>query len=478
MTADYIAFHADLTPDATAIVKDGAAISFARFDQDVRKFAAAIGGMGVRRGGTVVVQCADPYCHWLMLLACERLDLVTASLAPSEGRAVFPLLESADLVLSEQPLPAEITKPRRAVTAPWLEALLASHAPADEPIAQRGADDAVRITRTSGTTGEQKRLLYTLRIFDAWIGKWATFFELSPRARFLADLPFTVGGAHTFASAVVRWGGTVVFESRMTPGQAIAQHGITHVLAMPLSLARIIETLPPDATPGVRVALIGGGLPPALRRIALARLASEVCESYAANEVGTIAATIATDPAGQMTLRPGVEVEILDDAGRSLPPGQMGAVRVRSEHMFTSYLGDAEATARMFRDGWFHPGDVAILHAPRRIEVLGRSDEILNIGGLKILPAPLEDEIRAKAGLEAAISSLANAAGIEELWIAVAGPPDPERGERARRALGGMRAGLVHVVALAAIPRTETGKIRRAELRQAIARARTEQGAR
>ncbi len=126
MTADYIAFHADLTPDAAAIVTDGAAISFARFDQDVRKFAAATSGMGVPRAGTVVVQCADPYCHWLMLLACERLGLVTASLGPSEERAVFSLLESADLVLSEEPLPTEITKPRHAVTAQWLGALLAS----------------------------------------------------------------------------------------------------------------------------------------------------------------------------------------------------------------------------------------------------------------------------------------------------------------------------------------------------------------
>ena len=136
-----------------------------------------------------------------------------------------------------------------------------------------------------------------------------------------------------------------------------------------------------------------------------------------------------------------------------------------------SYLDDPEATARMFRDVWFYPGDLGILHAPGRLEVIGREDDLLNIGGRKILPEELEDRIRERAAVgDVGVCALPNTDGIDEVWVAVVydAPDDRDIRIRLRPAFVDFIYGHAHLVKLAAVPRTATGKIKRADLRAAI----------
>jgi acyl-CoA synthetase (AMP-forming)/AMP-acid ligase II len=475
MTADHIDFHASERPGAVAVVHDGRAILYARFARDVGRFVAAVRGFGLRRGSIAAVQCADPYGHWLILLACERLGIVTASLAAGEGPGVLPLLAGADLALTEQPLPQGIATPRQAVTQQWLADVLARADPPDEVLPPKRADDPVRITRTSGTTGEQKRLLYTRSIVNARTVKRQWVSELNRRTRYLAQLPFSIESAYLFACAVVRSCGTVVFESRLPVWQAIGSYGITHGRMLPSVLGQTIEELPHGFVkpPQLRIDLMGGAAGPALYAKAMMRFATEIAENYSTNEAGTVATTLAGDPRCIGVVRPGAEVEIVDAAMRPLPLGEAGVIRVRTQEMVTSYLDDPEASRSLFRDGWFHTGDLGLLHAPRRLQLLGRADEALNIGGVKLMPARLEEELRqALQNADVAVTTIADADGIDEICIAVSGPPDPNRQDRLARAVRDLPLARINVVALDAIPRTETGKIRRAELKAMIARMR------
>ncbi|HYC15102.1 MAG TPA: class I adenylate-forming enzyme family protein, partial [Stellaceae bacterium] len=155
-----------------------------------------------------------------------------------------------------------------------------------------------------------------------------------------------------------------------------------------------------------------------------------------------------------------------------LPLGTAGSIRMRDEAMATGYLDDPESTARKFRDGWFYPGDVGILHDPRRIQIVGREDELLNIGGIKMAPSAVEAWVMQHAtAADIGVCSLRNAEGIEEICVAVVEPGhgDADLMERITRAFWDHHIGRnFYVVKLTRIPRNANGKILRGPLKQAV----------
>jgi acyl-coenzyme A synthetase/AMP-(fatty) acid ligase len=465
MTPDYIAFHAAERPRDIAVIVQGRSVSYQDLLGDVRRFSAALRALGLLRGARLAVQCADPYSHWLILVAAEALGLVTLSLADGEDTEAAALQVRLDFILWQQSAPLGLRAQQ--VSDGWLQRVRAGAAGEEAAIWPQAPEDCVRITRTSGTTGTPKSLEASRRIVESWIFRWIASYAIAPGARCLALLPFTVAAAYTLSLAVARAGATLVFETRTRPWQAIAELAITHLLLFPLSLERMVEEVPPSFVKPDRLRLIslGSRVPAAIRQKVLVRLATELSDHYGANEIGTIAANASADPKAHFTVRPGVQVEIVDDQDRVLPLGEAGAIRVRSPDMYTQYLDDPEATAAMFRGGWFYPGDACVLHPSRQLEVLGRNDTLLNIGGYKFAPSGIEEALRVLAGGDdVAVSSLPNADGIEELCVAVTGARVTAHAQSFAPVLRGM-PGRIRLVPLAAIPRAESGKIRREALR-------------
>lgn len=118
---------------------------------------------------------------------------------------------------------------------------------------------------------------------------------------------------------------------------------------------------------------------------------------YATNEADTI--TLA-DPALQAQVpntvgRPvaPLEVQVVDGEGRVLPAEQTGEVRVRGPGVASAYLDNPQATARSFRDGWFHPGDLAYLTQEGALVLLGRKDDMMIFDGMNIYPAEIENAL-------------------------------------------------------------------------------------
>lgn len=162
---------------------------------------------------------------------------------------------------------------------------------------------------------------------------------------------------------------------------------------------------------------------------------------------------------------PGVCVEIVDEADRPVPAGQPGRIRIRTGTMVDGYLGDPEATRRMFRGGWFYPGDLGIVPERGRLIVLGREDELLNIGGRKVRPEDIEDSIRAHASVaDVGVCTLRDPQGGDQLWIGVVHTTvnDNTLLEHIECIIRYIKVGgFVGVVNLLSIPRTATGKIQR-----------------
>jgi len=278
------------------------------------------------------------------------------------------------------------------------------------------------------------------------------------------------------AAVALGAGASVAFETRSGLAESVAADGISHVVLMPMLLRDLVERagMAPPGPSRPTVVSIGGRVPPELRRRALDRVAKRLVEVYSSNEAGNIATIEGDAPGPAATVLPGVEVEIVDERGAPLPPGQEGEIRVRTPYMIDGFHGDPAATARMFKGGWFHPGDRGVLRAPERLEVLGRADELMNVGGIKVLPGDIEDVIRRGGKVsDAGVCMVRNADGIDEVWVAVCFAPgaDAAAVERLRPTFRDFPFGPANLVPLNAIPRTDTGKIKRAELRRAVEEA-------
>ena len=88
---------------------------------------------------------------------------------------------------------------------------------------------------------------------------------------------------------------------------------------------------------------------------------------------------------------PGVTLEVVDDRGRVLPPGEMGELRVKGPNVMLGYWRDAAATGERVRDGWLYTGDRATREPDGSIIRQGRRNALVKIAGFRVHPADLED---------------------------------------------------------------------------------------
>ena len=468
-----IAGQAAQRPDAVAVVNNGVMVSYAALARNAAQFTQALAGLGLAAGQSVALQCGDLYLHLLLLLAADRIGAASASFTSGELAQPLPLLGQVDRVLTE--LPQRIAGARRLdpITQAWVASVLASQPGGAMADAPQSPNTPVRVLRTSGTTGLAKRIVLTRRIFDGRVAVWAEKEQLRPGDRSLIVAPYTFAMVHYVSWVALRAGATLVFENRCGMAEAVARHGVTQIVTVVNQLHDALKHLPAGFVKPPRLSLsaVGGRVSPELFRRALALLATQLADAYGTNEVGTIARRSEADTSPYSTIVPGVTVEIVDDADRPLPQGRLGRVRARGPNMVDSYPDDAEATARLFRQGWFYPGDLGVLHAPGLLEIAGRADDLLNLGGVKAAPEALEETFRARAAIDdVGVCTLPNADGIEELWVAVVydAPDDRDIRARLKPAFADFPHGRAHLVKLAAIPRTDTGKIKRAELKAMV----------
>ncbi len=470
MTADYVTYHAAERPESVALVNDGRSITYAELDRDTRKFAVAIRELGIVPGNAVAVGCDDLHVTLVLLLACERLGVASASLEPREGPSAPGLLAGMDLVISERPYPAATVARYQLVTPEWLQSILDRTAVDQLPPAPRTPDDIVRIGRTSGTTGSSRQLAFNRRQRDARIEGQIWGARLTRNSRCLVTLPFGVNSSYVLAMGTLRSGGTLIVDKAVPVTELIARHGVTHMMLLPLHLRTILDSLPVkfEKPADLTIITIGAPVSEPLREEAMTRLSTRVCDLYGAQEAGNIAWRTSAGTGGVAITWPDVQAEIVDEADRPLPLGATGKLRVRTRYMVQGYRNDFAATERMFRSGWFYPGDLGVLHAPNRLQLVGRVDDLLNLGGTKIPPAGLEELVQRRVGAkDAGVCTVRDADGIDEVWIAVVdcSLADSELLRRVEQVLKPMGIGGCQLVRLPRLPRNAAGKIQRDELK-------------
>jgi len=174
---------------------------------------------------------------------------------------------------------------------------------------------------------------------------------------------------------------------------------------------------------------------------------------------------------------PGFALSIRDEAGREAPGGRVGHVFVRGPSLMQGYHGLPEATALVLRDGWLETGDTGFLF-DGELYLFGRAKDAIVLRGRNHAPQDVEQAIDAvpgvRIGCSAAVGILAEDGSGEQLVVFVerareARADDAALGLRVARRVTertGLVAARVVVLAPGTLPRTSSGKIRRAEARR------------
>jgi acyl-coenzyme A synthetase/AMP-(fatty) acid ligase len=172
-------------------------------------------------------------------------------------------------------------------------------------------------------------------------------------------------------------------------------------------------------------------------------------------------------------LKAGVDVRIVDDDGSDVSPGRPGIVAVRTPAMVEAYIGQPDASRDAFREGWFLSGDWGALVAPRVLRLMGRCDDLVNAGGVKVPAALLEAQVRELVEpRDCAVLSVNLDGGRTTLGIALVAADDAQREVSRRKLAEGLSIGSTvgaKVIFLPHLPCLRTGKVDRARLHELFA---------
>jgi acyl-CoA synthetase (AMP-forming)/AMP-acid ligase II len=472
---DPILFQCRQQPPVAAICVPGAdigLISYRRLALFIHNISRRLAATGLRPGQLVAVSIADQIFHVAMLLALARLGIASVS---ARGAARLPL--PIDGFITDKTLPAGVTDHVILADMSWTEG---DGIPVDAPTVR--PDDLCRVILTSGTTGDPKGVPISHRLFADRIYRHTTVFgaRLADCRRIYCDMPITTSPGFRFLLATLWRGGTYFlpgdsFDSTLT---AIEQYQTQCVVAPPSGLELLLKwfEVTPAYQSNLQVVLTAGDiLSQELSRRVRARLCSHLVSFYGSTEANTTASA----PAHQIDrvagavgyLVPGVRAQIVDRDGVVLPLGSEGLLQIRSEFAVDHYLGDPSGSERVFRDGWFQPGDLATLDAEGLLVITGRDKNVLNAGGDKINPERVEAVVAAFPGIaEVAVTSLPNAVGNHEIVAVLVG-----NGEIDLKALGRHCAAQLspqfvpaHFAVTDRLPRNDMGKIDRHQLAERL----------
>ena len=462
----FVRFGARIRPYHPAVSNGQAHVTYRQLDREVDQVAVALRQASLA-GAVIGVATRDGYRHALLTLACARLGFGTASLLPGmvPGMAALagvdaivsddPALGGAGVVADDAWFQATLTAAHNSVPAPRLD---------PEAIA--------RVQLSSGTTGVPKAVAISWALQHVRENMSPGYHGLA--ARTLSMIGPESGG---FGSWALTWRslGTVLVGSADVGATAAMLPVLAPrmLVASPAQVAALLTALAADAAPLLEPLIVvgaGGRIVRRQREQLALRLGASVVSSYASTEAGTVAVGFASQSADDGDagyLMPGVEVEALDVAGRPLPPGEVGLLRIRSNSVAAGYR---DGPGQAFRDGWFHPGDVGAVSADSALRVLGRADEVMNLGGEKFAPESLEEPVRAVPGVaDIAAFALEDAAGVPQPWLAIVRGGEVDEAAIGR-ALALPNLGTVRIAWIDAIPRTAMGKPRREELKAAARR--------
>jgi amino acid adenylation domain-containing protein len=348
--------------------------------------------------------------------------------------------------------------------------------------------DLAAIVYTSGSTGGPKGVMLTHR--NVHHNAWAIARSLDQRADDVIgcalSLSFTYGLFQIVTAAHV--GCTVVLERSFAfPYQVLqrfAAHRATVVPAVPTIVATILQMAPFDELDlsSLRMLTNAAAALPAAHRRRLAEILPDVgvVEMYGQTECTRVCCLDPVDaaahPGSVGRAIPNTEAYVVDEDGRRCAPGEVGELVVRGAHVMRGYWRKPEATATRLREGdipgekVLYTGDLFRADADGFLYFVGRTDDVFKCRGEKVSPGEIEQVLYQLDGVaEAAVVGVPDELDGMAVKAVLAPRPGAELTEEdiRRHCRARLEPTLVprHIELRDELPKTDSGKIRKAELR-------------
>ena len=471
--------HARLRARKVAIRQGERSIDFISLDRAVNGTAFAFRDLGIKRGDIVGVALKDSPEHLIALLALARIGAIILPMdwrwSSDEQRAVADRY-TAHLVLMET-LPENPPSGWRAITPGMFAGTDRVYMDAEVT-----DESPFLLSLSSGTTGMPKGPCVTHRQFESRFMPYWLNLTMNANDRFVLATPLYHGGGRGFTLAMIFAGATVsLFPPPYEPEELVAHVAAvdgTAIFLVPTILRRLLDNQYDGlAFPSMRKLISSGSALYREERMAVReRLTPNLFEIYSSTEGGAVSITspedmlMAPESVGRPAFR--VDVEIVDEEHQPLPVGEVGRLRYRSPASPKGYfVGDSNEA---FRDGWFYPGDLAMIDTAGFVYLKGRVKDMIIRGGMNIYPGDIEKVLLECNGVSDA---------------AVIGTPSREFGEELAAfvvsASGVTRDSLVahckaklapykvprRVLFIDKLPRNSSGKIIKADLERIAADA-------
>lgn len=348
-------------------------------------------------------------------------------------------------------------------------------------------DDTALLTYTSGTTGPPKGAMNRHSNVTVVARSYADFAGIHAGAVVLAMAPlFHITGAVVNCALALITDATLVFVGRFRPEvalEAFREHGVTFTIGSITAynaLMRLDHATAEDFA-SVDILYSGGApIPPATADRFEQRFGHYLHNGYGMTE--TTSAVIAVPPgvrapvdaaSGTLSIGvplPGVTVEIVGPDDRPLPPGEQGELVLSGPQMVAGYWRQDKATRTTMPGGRLHTGDGAIMDEDGWVYLVDRLKDQINVSGYKVWPREVEDALYEHDDVfEAAVVGLHDEYSGERVVAFVSLKEGRHSSESDLKAFAAARLAAykrpseIHVVS--DLPKTQTGKIRRRELR-------------
>ena len=499
---EFLARNATAYRDCVAEVDGDRRFSYSAMQQRVHSFGAALQQTGVGSGDRVAVLARNGLlpleAHFAVPLIGAVLVTLNIRLQAGELAAILNhsgakiLLGDADLLAPVLAVREQVLQVKRFVSD-YDAFLRESSKPVVPKVPEE--DDVISINYTSGTTGMPKGVMYTHR--GAFLNAIGEMVELgmSYRSVYLWTLPMFHCNGWCFPWAVTALGARHVCLSEVNADRAvklIQQEGVTHACGAPV----VVRTLTDYCSsrnirfdPELRMAIAAAPPPPRVIRAAEA-VGIQLTHVYGLTETYGPHSVCAwhcdwdqarLEERALLKARQGVpyvvfgnDMRVVDEHMLDVPANAqtVGEVVMRGNNVMLGYYGDPEATANAFRGGWFHSGDLAVMHSDGYIEIRDRAKDIIISGGENISSLEVERVIyEHPAVLEAAI-----VATPDDKWGEVPHAYVLLRDDKIiteQELIDFCRQRLAHfkcpkAVHFGPLPKTSTGKIRKNVLRQEL----------
>ena len=425
--ADYWQQTARAMPDKIAVVDNhGASYTYSALDHAASCLANWMLAKGIESGDRIAFQLPG-WCEFTVIyLACLKIGAVSVPLLPSWREAelvwvlnkcqakmffaptLFKQTRPVDLILPLQnQLPqlqqiVGVDKLAPATSSLSLSQIIADNTSLTTAITTHG-DELAAVLFTSGTEGLPKGVMLTHNNILASERAYCARLNLTWQDVFM--MPAPLGHATGFLHGVTApflIGARSVLLDIFTPDACLAlleQQRCTCMLgATPFvyDLLNLLEKQPADLS-ALRFFLCGGTTIPKKVARECQQLGIKLLSVYGSTESSPHAVVNLDEPLSRFMhtdgyAAAGVEIKVVDDARKTLPPGCEGEEASRGPNVFMGYFDEPELTARALdEEGWYYSGDLCRMDEAGYIKITGRKKDIIVRGGENISSREVED---------------------------------------------------------------------------------------